>query len=81
MSDLVGTQIVGFLTRRLIHVCISENADGTSSFMFDERNGKLRLICVISWRSNGHCVFYEVESWSGVLDWSHGVEYWSGTLE
>ena len=25
----------------------------------------------------GHCVFYGVESWIGVLDWSHGVEYWS----
>ena len=30
-----------------------------------------------------HCVFYGVESWSGVLEWSHGVEFggkfWSGS--
>ena len=26
----------------------------------------------------GHCVIYGVESWSGVLEWSHGVEFWSG---
>ena len=26
----------------------------------------------------GHCVIYGVESWSGVLAWSHGVESWSG---
>ena len=25
-----------------------------------------------------HCVIYGVESWSGVLEWSHGVESWSG---
>ena len=24
-----------------------------------------------------HCVIYGVESWSGVLEWSHGVESWS----
>ena len=32
-----------------------------------------------------HRVFYGVESWIGVLDWSHewntGVDSWSGTLE
>ena len=27
---------------------------------------------------SGHCVIYGVESWSGVLEWSHGVEFWSG---
>ena len=27
------------------------------------------------------CVLYGVESWIGVLDWSHGVEYLSGFLE
>ena len=21
-----------------------------------------------------------MESWTGVLEWSHGLEYWSGTL-
>ena len=26
-------------------------------------------------------VFYGVASWTGVLDWSDGVEYWSGFLE
>ena len=26
----------------------------------------------------GHCVIYGVESWSGVLEWSHGMEFWSG---
>ena len=25
-----------------------------------------------------HCVIYGVESWSGVLEWSHRVESWSG---
>ena len=25
-----------------------------------------------------HCVIYGVESWSEVLEWSHGVEFWSG---
>ena len=25
-----------------------------------------------------HCVIYRVESWSGVLEWSHRVESWSG---
>ena len=25
-----------------------------------------------------HCVIYGVESWSGVLEWSLGVEPWSG---
>ena len=25
-----------------------------------------------------HCVIYGVESLSGVLEWSHGVEFWSG---
>ena len=25
-----------------------------------------------------HCVIYGVESWSGVLEWNHGVEFWSG---
>ena len=25
-----------------------------------------------------HCVFYGVESWSGVLEWRIGVRFWSG---
>ena len=29
----------------------------------------------------GHCVFYGVESWSGVLEWSHRVESWRQMLE
>ena len=24
-----------------------------------------------------HCVIYGAESWSGVFEWSHGVEFWS----
>ena len=28
--------------------------------------------------STRHCVIYGVESWSGVLEWSHGVEFLSG---
>ena len=28
-----------------------------------------------------HCVFYGVKSLIGVMDWSHGVEYWSRFLE
>ena len=28
-----------------------------------------------------HCVFYGVESWSGVLEWSHGVESLRQILE
>ena len=28
-----------------------------------------------------HCVFYGVESWSGVLEWSHRVESWRQMLE
>ena len=27
---------------------------------------------------NRHCVIYGEESWSGVLEWSHRVESWSG---
>ena len=27
-----------------------------------------------------HCVFYGVESWSGVLEWSHRVESWRQML-
>ena len=30
---------------------------------------------------HGHCVFYGVESWSGVLEWSHRVESCRKMLE
>ena len=34
----------------------------------------LDAYAIFSWL----CVIYEVESWSEVLEWSHGVESWSG---
>ena len=39
---------------------------------------KLPEHSMISVVSEGHCVFYGLESWIGVLVWSHGMEYWSG---
>ena len=35
--------------------------------------------CRISY-SIGHCVFYGVESWSGVIEWSLGGKCWSGSV-
>ena len=32
----------------------------------------------MDWAKERYCVIYGVESWSGVLEWSHGVEFWSG---
>ena len=38
-------------------------------------NAPLLLCC------SGHYVIYGVESWSGVLEWSHGVTFWSEVYE
>ena len=35
----------------------------------------------MEWILKWHCAFYGVESWIGVMEWSNGVDSWSGNLE
>ena len=50
-------------------------------YMYMELNGSWSLKASKLGAETGHCVFYGVESWSGVLEWILGVDLWSELLE